>query len=288
MKKIFTILAVILVVALVAGFFKDTIIKLSVEKGVEVVTGLTLKVKSFRVGLINTIVGIRGLRLFNPAGFKDKVMLDMPEIYVNYDLPAIIKGKIHLEEMRINMREFMVVKNENGELNLDSLKVVQAQKKGPKAEKEEKGEMPEIQIDTLELAIGKVVYKDYSRGSTPTVKEFNININERFTNITDPASLVSIIVVKALMNTTIANLTNFDLSGLSSTVSDTLQGATQVATEAVATAQKTLVETTKVAEQTAQKATETLTETTKTLEKTAEGLTDIFKAPFGSQEAQEK
>ena len=88
----------------------------------------------------------------------------MPEIYVKYDLPAIMGGTIHLPEVRIALDEFMVVKNEKGELNLNSLKVVQAQKKGS-AEKEETktgARMPKIQIDTLKLKIGKVIYKDYS------------------------------------------------------------------------------------------------------------------------------
>jgi hypothetical protein len=159
-------------------------------------------------------------------------MLDMPEIYVDYNLPAVFKGKVHLEEMRIDMNEFIVVKNEKGELNLNSLKVVQAQKEAEKPETKEKGKVPEIQIDNLELKIGKVVYKDYSEGGTPSVKEFNINLKEKYRNIKNPYALVSLIVVKALMNTTIASLIDFDLGELQSTISDTLLTAQKVAEEA--------------------------------------------------------
>ena len=147
-SKIAVVLVVIvgiIAVMIVLSVFKDLIIKTSVEKGVELVTGLRLRVSSFRVGLINTLVGIKNLRLYNPKGYKDKIMLDMPEIYVDYDLPAIMNGTVHLEEMRVNMSEFMVVKNEKGELNLDSLKVVQAQKEGKKpaekATEKEKGKI---------------------------------------------------------------------------------------------------------------------------------------------------
>jgi len=109
----------------------------------------------------------------------------MPEIYVDYDLPAIFKGKVHLEEMRLNMNEFVVVKNEKGELNLDALKVVQAQKEGkkPEAKAKEGGKIPEIQIDTLKLKVGKVVYKDYSGGGNPTVREFKVNLDEELANL---------------------------------------------------------------------------------------------------------
>jgi len=290
MKKIVTIFAVVLVSILVISFFKDMMIKASVEKGVQLVTGLKLKTQSFRVGIINTLVGIKNLRLFNPRGYQDKIMLDMPEIYIDYDLGAIIKGKVHLEEMRINMREFLVVKNAQGELNLDSLKVVKAQKEGQKPEPKEKGQIPQIQIDKLQLRIGKVIYKDYSKGGAPSEREFNVNLNEEYENITNPYALVSLIVVKALMNTTIANLTDFDLRGLQNTVSDTLATAQKVAAEAAAQAQAQVKEvaqkTQAVVKETTQRTEEAVKETTKALKKTTEDLKGMLKSPFGGATAE--
>lgn len=266
MKKLFVVLIVVITMMLILSFAKDTIIKVSVEKGVELVTGLPLRTQSFKVGIVRQLVRVKNLRLFNPKGYKDRIMLDMPEIYVDYNLPAIIKGKVHLQEMRLNMKEFIVVKDEKGKLNLDSLKVVQAQKEGKKLGSEEKEKVPEIQIDNLELKIGKAVYKDYSRGGEPSIKEFEINLNERYKNIKNPYALVSLIVVKALKNTTIAGLTGFDLQGLQGTISDTLATAQKVAVKAV------------------EKAQETVKETAETLKKTTETLTETLKFPFGSKE----
>ena len=273
MKKLLVIIIGVLAVLIVLSFLKDVIVKTSVEKGVGLVTGLRLNIRSMNVSILRTLVGIKNLRLFNPEGFKDEIMLDMPEIYVDYNLPEIIKGKIHLEEMRLDLREFVVVKNEEGKLNLDSLKVVQAQKEGKKpAEKEAK--MPEIQIDSFELKIGKVVYKDYSRGGAPSVKEFSLNLDEKYENITDPYALVSLIVVKSLMNTTIARLANFDLRGLQGTISDTLATAQKAAEQAA-------VEARRAVEQTTQKAEEATQQAKDALKKTTEGLKDSFKLPFG-------
>ena len=64
------------------------------------------------------------------------------------------------------------------------------------------------------------------------MKEFNVNIDERYTNITNLYAVVSIIVVKALANTAIANLTNFDLNGLKGPVMDNLLKATNVSGKA--------------------------------------------------------
>lgn len=285
MKKILPIIIGAIAILLVLSFVKDMIIKASVEKGVEIVTGLRLNMRSLNVGIIRTLVGIKSLRLFNPEDFRDTIMLDMPEIYVDYDLPAIIRGKIHLEDMRIDLKEFVVVKNEKGQLNLDSLKVVKAQKEGKRPEAKET-KVPEIQIDNLELKVGRVVYKDYSRGREPYVREFSVNLDEKYKNVTNPYSLVSLIVVKALANTTIASLAGFDLKGLQGTISDTLATAQKAAIEAATKTKETIGQTTQktqeILKQTTQGTQKVTQQATDTLKKTAEELKGTFKLPLGN------
>ena len=283
MKKLFIVLAIVVVVVVAVAFLKDILIKTSVEKGVEFVTGLELKISGFRLGLVNQLVDINKLILMNPKGYKDRVMLNMPKIYVDYDLMSIARGKVHLKDVKINLSEFNVIKNEKGELNLDSLKVVEAQKGGEKPEAKEKGKTPEIQIDNLELKIGKVVYKDYSKNaSNPMVKEFAINLDEKYSNITNPYSLVSLIVVRALMNTTIPNLAGFDLNGLQGTVADTLATAQEAVGEALdLDAAKETVATTKESAKAVQ---DTAQEATDSVKKSAEDLKSMFKSLFDSSE----
>lgn len=235
MKKIGTIVLVVVAIFVLVAVGKNIIAKTALSAGVKAMTGLKLSMKSMNVGVVKTLLGIDELKLYNPAGFTEPVMVDMPEIYVDYDLGAFLKKRVHLEEVRVDLKEFVVVKNEKGELNLDSLKVVKEQKeeKAPPEEKKERAKMPEFQIDVLELKIGKVIYKDYSKGTPPQVREYDININERYENITNPYSFATLIVVRALTGTTIAKLANFDLSPLKDAVSGTLQNAKKVATETV-------------------------------------------------------
>lgn len=278
MKKINIIVVAILAVLLVFSFGKNIIAKASVSAGVRAITGLKLSMRSMNIGILRTLIGIKELKLHNPGTFPEKLMMSMPEIYVDYDLGAFLKKKAHLEEIRLNLEEFIVVKNEKGELNLDSLKVVQAQKEGKSPQEKEGGRPLQMQIDILKLKIGKVLYKDYSRGTPPAVREFNVNINERYENITNPYSLVSLVVVKALMNTTIAKLTNFNLRGLQGTVSETLASAQKLAAETAAKAQETVKQTTQEVQKAAQKTQEAVQETTETLKKTTEDLKNIFKS----------
>ena len=247
MKKVIGVIAVILVaMILVLVLAKDIIIKTSVEKGVKVATGLQLNLKGLKVGVIKTFIDIKGLSLYNPPGYKEKIMFEIPEIYVDYDLPAILKGKIHLNEVRLNIKELTVIKNKNGECNLDSLKPVQEQKEGEKpkekerVKKKKKGKAPEMQIDVLALKVGKVVYKDYSEGEPPSTKEFNINLDEKYTNITNPQALVNLIIVQTLGRTALAAAIDFDLKGLQGVLPTGLKAAKETSAETIEKAAKGL------------------------------------------------
>jgi len=221
MKKIVNF---VLILAVLCGVFylaKNAIAKVIIEKGVETVTGLPLKMQGIDLDFMGQRVEIDDLKLYNPAGFPHEPMVHIPEIFVAYDLASLLKGKVHLPELRFAMEEFNVVRNADGELNLDKLKALAEQQPKPAGETAppaKKAEAAEIQIDLFTLKVGRVQFKDYSKGS-PSVKKFEIGLNESFKDITDPNALVRLIVSKALMSTTIATLTGFDLAGLQSSVS---------------------------------------------------------------------
>jgi len=233
MKKIFYVLLlviVILITILVLG--KNFIAKTAVTAGVRAMTGLTVTMDKMDVGVFNSALGITELKIYNPAGYADRLMLDMPEIFVDYDLPAIISKNIHLEEVRINLKEFVVVKDKEGKLNLDALKVVRESKEKPadREKAEGKAPAPEFQIDLLKLKIGKVIYKDYSKGKEPAVREFNISIDKEYKDITNPTQLAGSIVMTALAKTTIGNLTDLNLGGLGEGLSDVVGSVSGLAT----------------------------------------------------------
>jgi len=291
MKKIGSIFLTVVIVVVALSFAKNLLAKGIVENSVKLVTGLTLKMKSLDVSLLTTSIGIKELQLQNPSGFPEKVMVDMPEIFVNYDLMDFMKGKVHLLETRIHLQEFVVVKNRDGKLNLDSLTALQEMggKEKKASQEKAKGKAPEIQLDLISLKIGKVVFKDYSKGDEPSVKEFNINIDEEYHNITNPNHLVGLIVLKVMMKTPLAALTNFDISGLKSDLSGALTSATQMAGETAQKAKAVIKEkaevTKKLVEEKSKEAkklvadtSEKLSEAASTLGEKTKGLTSGLKS----------
>ncbi len=291
MKKTVIIISIIFALFIVLYFGKNLIVKTSITAGVKAMTGLKLSIKSMNIGILNTLIGIKKLQLYNPPGFVDKLMVDLPEVYVDYNFGAFIKKKVHLEEVRLDLKEFSVIRNEKGELNLDSLRVVEEKKEekveGEEGKEEEKAKMPELQIDVLELKIGKVVYKDYSKGTPPKVREFNVNIDERYENITNPRTLITLIIVKALKNTTIARLTNFNLGALQEDVAEKLKETTKKVVETADKAIETGKDVKKKVKETSEKAAEAGKDVRKkvkgTSKETIEKVTDTIKKilPFG-------
>lgn len=216
-------LAVVLVAILVGlALIKNEIAKVAVINGVKAVTGLGVSIDHLDLGLLTTRVSVKGVKVLNPKGFDEPVMVSIPELYVDYDVGAVLKGKTHLELVRLQLDELTVVKNAEGRVNLHSLTVVKEQQKTP-SQKPATKPSP-LLIDLLELQIGRVVYKDYSKGVPPTVRAFNVNINERYEHVRSPQALGSMILVRALAKTTIAQAANLDLGGLRETASRGIHG----------------------------------------------------------------
>jgi uncharacterized protein involved in outer membrane biogenesis len=189
-------------------------------------------------------------------------MMDVPEIYLDYEFLSLLKKKIHVKKARFYLNEFIIVKNKDGRLNLDSLKTVQVGRKGqqPASATPEikKAKMPDIQIDVLELKVGRVIYKDYSKGDKPSVMDFQLNLDQRFENIKDPNALVGLIVFEALTTTGISALADFDISSVKSLAGSTIKSAETVTGEVIKT-------------------------TGQAFKKTTEGIKDIINLPFGKK-----
>lgn len=234
-NKAVKILAIVLAVIVVLVLGRNIFIKAAVKTGAKAVVGLGVTMDKFDLGLFKSYVHIENVQVKNPKGFAEPLMVDIPEVYIDYHLGNILGGVIHLEEVRFNMTEFYVVKQVDGTLNLDS---ITALTKGDKStDKEEdkpakdksKKEMPDFRVDNLDLKIGKVIFVDYSKGDEPKISEYKINIDEHHENIKNPEALISLIVFKALFKTPIAGMANINLGGLQDTFTSGIGAVTGAA-----------------------------------------------------------
>ena len=190
MRILAGLLVVIVIISAVLVLARNQIIKAGSRATIKAITGLDMEIGTLDISLFKPVVQIKSLKLFNPSGYPENLMMDLPELYAKYDLGSIIKGVIYLPELKVNLNEFVVVKTTQGDINVNSLKALQP----PKGE----GKPLQIKIDTVELHIGKVIYKEYGASGLIRVSEFKIDLNERYEHISDPNVLVALIVSKAL------------------------------------------------------------------------------------------
>ncbi len=232
----------LIVAAVVVALFlvKDFAAGFIFTSGIKAFTDLPASVKGMKVGVFKSAVDIDNLKVYNPKNsFKDRVMLDMPDFYIDYDLWSMFSGKKHIKKMRLDLKEFYVIKNEGGELNINSLKAIQSGS-GRQGAKQPAKQDVKFTIDELDLKIGKVIYKDYTKGPSPVVKEFNVGVEERYTNIDNPYMFASLVVFKALANTGVASMANFDMSGLKTVSSGAISSAQEAVKQAAEGIKKAL------------------------------------------------
>ncbi len=197
-----------------------------VSHAVEAVTGARVSLGSLSFSLTRSRAALAGFKVWNPPGFSDQTMVEMPQVVVVYDLKDFLRGKTHLRDLQLNLKELLVERNGKGELNLDALKFVKEKREEKAAGRPApSGEAMPLLIDHLRLQIGRVVYKDYSRGSSPFVREFDIHLDEEYSHVTDLRVLASLVLVRATVNTAIADLTNLPTDLLKGDVEGVLKRA---------------------------------------------------------------
>ncbi|MCK5451251.1 MAG: hypothetical protein KAI70_05760 [Candidatus Omnitrophica bacterium] len=232
-RKILTVFLVLLALLLV---FKDKMIEFSIERSCEMVTGVELDIKEMEWDIVKSVIWIKDVKMYNPEGFSYKLLADIPEIYVNYDLSVISRGVMYLREVRVYIKEFDVVKNRQGIVNLSFLKPFKNKTNGVELEGDKNNNIPDIKIDSLRLKADKAFYRDYSREGDPKVHVFNVNLDEKFENITDLYTLIRLVVSQVLERTAVSNIVNIPMEGVNVIVKSAYEKSTIVIKGAVGTA----------------------------------------------------
>ena len=189
MKKFLGWLAVIVLVLLaVLVLARNFIARISVEIGATRATGFPLEIGSVNVGLFNGQLDVRALKLMNPPDFQEKIFVDMPQLYVDYHLGSMLSGAPHINDMLINIKQLVVVKNGKGDSNAMKLKGVVYSGGGSSTK---------YRVDKLRIHIGTVTIKDYSRGK-PTERNITLNVDATYKDITDSTDITRLVLMTVM------------------------------------------------------------------------------------------
>jgi len=203
LKWFFGAVLLLVVLAVVLLLSLDTILRVVAENRIRAQTGMDAEIGKFHLGLLEPVVSIENLRIFNPPAFGGTPFLNIPEIHVEYDRDALVKNKIHLTLMRFNLGELDIVRNEAGQTNLFALGLALPQKGaaggGDRQLKEfqQRTGLDFQGIDALNVSVGTARFIDLKDPSHNREQKIGID-NLVMKNVKTPADLAGLMVLVAL------------------------------------------------------------------------------------------
>ncbi|HOW36310.1 MAG TPA: hypothetical protein PL155_07850 [Candidatus Omnitrophota bacterium] len=211
MKKILIAGVVVVLIGLVAAVFGRNILAgMIIVDGIKKTCGLQVTIGKVDIQL--PAVSIMDLKIYNPAGFKDRLLADIPLVSADFDFPAFFRNKVHLKKLALDIKEMDVILNEQGKLNVNSLALLMP--------KPGTGKPPEVNIDEFSIKIGKVVYRGYFPAIGVQSTEFNPNIDETLHDVTNPSAVAADILKKILSRAGISNFGSFDTGEITKTAKE--------------------------------------------------------------------
>jgi len=188
MKKLLVgIVGVLFLLVVVLFLARNFVAREAVQFGAKKMTGFPLTIGSVDLAVFSGKVDVRDLKLMNPPEFQEQIFVDMPELFVDYRLGSMLTGAPHINDMLINIKQLVVVKNNKGESNAQKLKgVVSSGKSSGK-----------YYVGTLRIHIGTVTIKDFSRPK-PYEHTTPLNIDVTYPNITDSTDISRLVLLTVM------------------------------------------------------------------------------------------
>ncbi len=194
MKKFLIVLGIVVLSLVCIAILKNLIIKSMVTKVASGIIGAPVHIDSFSLNILSSTINMSGFKIYNPNGFPEGILVSCPKIKAIYDRATILKPKRHFLIVEIELEEMGITQNKEGKLNVDSLKIVQESKSS---------ELIPVQIDLLTLSIGKIVYKDYTVGTEPSVKVYDVNKQKSYKGIPSVEQLVFLVLTEPMKDAAI-------------------------------------------------------------------------------------
>lgn len=203
MKRFLIWLGIVVISLACITIFKNLIIKSVVTTVASELTGAPVHMDGFQLNILSSTIHISGFKMYNPSGFPNGILVSCPKIKVIYDRATLFKQKRHFLLVEIELKEMRITKNKEGKLNVDSLRITQQSKSSPP--------IP-MQIDLLTLKIGKIVYNDYTTGTQPSMRVYDVNRYKSYKGIPTAQQLALLVLAEPMKAAVIKNAKLYGVS----------------------------------------------------------------------------
>lgn len=205
---------------LIVFFSCETAVRIASASLLEKAVGVRVSVSRLAFKPYPLVIGLYGVKVHNPEGFREKVLADLPEIYFEINPLAVLKGRIHVREVRLAVKDVVIERNAAGKINLTEMMRLLRERTEtrsrpapgekprapeprpapePSTDKPQKPKKPiPVIVDRVVVNVGEARYVESGKqGAAERRLKMNIQ-NLELKNVTDPASVTEQIVVMVL------------------------------------------------------------------------------------------
>ena len=194
------LLLVLVVVALLGAaawvFFLPALVVSQIQSR----TGFLVRIDRLSVNPFTAKFHLAGVVVSNPPGWPVQDFVDLRELKAEASLRSLFTNRLVADEIVVDVARCTVVKNQQGVLNAKAFADAfskQGSTPGPAGPAQPKSAQKGFLIKHLVLKFDTLVYSDHS-GPTPTVKEYNLNLNRDLRDVDSVAKLVNPITTASI------------------------------------------------------------------------------------------
>lgn len=236
--KVIIVLVILLIAALVVGFFSlNRIVKKGVETVGPAMTKVEVKVKDVDLSPFSGSGKIQGLLVGNPPGFKSPAAIQVQEMQMKVEPRSLMGDKVIVRSIRMGGPEITFEGDLKGNNLSKILENVQGtEEKAPATEEEAKAKSRKLQVDEFVLTGAKVHVNSpllAGKTATVTIPDINLtNLGQGPDGIT-PAELTKRVLKEIIEGTVksaganLGDLTKGVTEGLKNISTNAVEGATK-------------------------------------------------------------
>jgi hypothetical protein len=158
-------------------------------------TAFGVELQTFYLNPFTANVALRGLAITNPPGFPRKDFIDIREFRASARLFSLFGPRPVIDDAMLDVASITVVKDARGALNVRAFEEGMAgSPRGQRQPAAAAGQRNGFLVRRLQVHFDRLVVADYSR-PTPAVREFDLNFNHTYENVTSARQLAAPLAV---------------------------------------------------------------------------------------------
>jgi ElaB/YqjD/DUF883 family membrane-anchored ribosome-binding protein len=259
MKKKIGYIFVVFVLVLIGFFVIEHAILVSITKtALRYVVRMDTHMNRVSLNPVTGCITVRGFKIYNPPGFKERVLADVPLITMDFKAKTLLENGIFFDNITVNIKEINVIKNKENQTNVSQMKAFSPAEKP-------KEKLPFL-ADRYDVQIEKIKVIDYTQGDEAVTKEVDLNIQESYKKVKNPDTVIKAIGFKLYFNGKLKNI-GFNIKRIQSELAKLAEENKKLRKEIVKATQERIEKTKKIAEG-------AITATKKAIQDTAKGVQD--------------